>query len=331
MTDNNGLSEQATMVRNRLAKNAKRLSRWLRANDISTYRLYDADIPEYSAAVDVYKSGPQIYAVVQEYAAPKTISPELAQQRLNDIVAAVGSFLDIPLESVVIKSRQRQRGKEQYQKSDDPTGREFRVKEGAAQYRLNLHDYLDTGVFLDHRPMRRYMYEHARDKKVLNLFCYTATVSVQAALGGAKQTLSIDLSNTYLDWARRNFLLNKLAKRDHRLKKEDCLEWLAVKSKRPLAKYDLIFLDPPSFSNSKSMESVLDIQRDHAKLIRQSMRLLERDGTLIFSTNLRKFKLDESGLEKFTIEDYSAKSLDPDFERNTKIHQCYLIRFKAPE
>lgn len=329
VTPETTLSPAALMVQNRLVKNSKRLSRWIKQQQISAYRLYDADIPEYAAAVDVYQSGSYVHAVVQEYAAPKTIAADVAQQRLQDLVAAVGAFLAIPPASIAIKSRQRQRGKEQYQRAEDPIGREIRVKEGAAQYRLNLYDYLDTGVFLDHRPIRRYIYEHARDKRVLNLFCYTATASVQAALGGARETLSIDLSNTYLDWARRNFLLNKMAKNAHRLKRENCLEWLAYKSKRPHTKYDLIFLDPPSFSNSKSMDSVLDIQRDHVRLIRQSMRLLERGGTLIFSTNLRKFKLDRVQLNTFTIEDYCAQSLDPDFERNAKIHQCYLIRFTS--
>lgn len=174
--------------------------------------------------------------------------------------------------------------------------------------------------------MRRYMFERAAGKSVLNLFCYTASVSVQAALGGATESLSIDMSNTYLDWARRNFLSNKLDKSLHKLKREDCLTWLEEASGKRSKKYDLIFLDPPSFSNSKKMDSVLDVQRDHVMLIKQCMSLLRRSGELIFSNNLRSFNLDKDALAAYQIEDYHRQSLDLDFERNPRIHQCFLIR-----
>lgn len=318
-----------TMLLNRLKKNSKRLANWRKRQNISCYRLYDADIPEYAAAVDVYETEQhRVYAVVQEYAAPKSVDVQKAEQRFELMVQAVSQFLQLPTEAVFVKARQRQRGSQQYQRSDTPESNEWLVREGAARLRINLSDYLDTGVFLDHRPMRKYVYDNAKDKAVLNLFCYTASVSVQAALGGAKESLSIDMSNTYLDWARRNFLSNRLNKEAHKLKREDCLEWMAKPSRKFIRHYDLIFLDPPSFSNSKKMDEVLDIQRDHVKLVKQCMRLLKAGGELIFSNNLRSFKLDHEALSQYDISDYHKPSLDPDFERNARIHQCYLIRHK---
>jgi len=315
------------MLINRLKKNSKRMANWRKRQTITCYRLYDADIPEFAAAVDIYETEQQrINVVIQEYAPPKSVDPEKAKLRLDTLVAAVSEYLQLPESAVFVKARQRQRGSQQYEKAEAQDKNEWIVREGAARLRVNLNDYLDTGVFLDHRPMRRYVYEHAKGKKVLNLFCYTASVSVQAALGGAEETLSIDMSNTYLDWARRNFLSNKLDKKAHTLNRADCLEWLADPVRKHLKRYDMIFLDPPSFSNSKKMQSVLDIQRDHVKLIRQSMRLIRPDGVLIFSNNLRSFKLDEDALSMYAIENYHKPSLDPDFERNPRIHQCYLIR-----
>ncbi len=320
------LNANANMVFNRLVKNSKRLSKWRKKHAVNAYRLYDADIPEYAAAVDVYHVGQGVRAVVQEYAAPKSVEEEQAKTRLNDLVEAVAEHIGLPKNAIIVKARQRQKGKQQYEKSEQLLGHETLLQEGAGVYKVNLRDYLDTGVFLDHRPIRRYMYEHARDKKILNLFCYTATVSVQAALGGATETLSLDMSNTYLDWARRNFLQNKLDKKAHKLKRADCIEWLQEYSGKSSYKYDLIFLDPPSFSNSKRMESVLDIQRDHVMLIRKCMRMLNRGGVLIFSNNLRRFKLNEDELHHYSIENYTKASIDLDFERNTRIHHCFFIR-----
>ncbi len=195
------------------------------------------------------------------------------------------------------------------------------MSEGPALFWINLKDYLDTGLFLDHRPIRQFIRENAAGKRFLNLFCYTASASVQAALGGASSTLSIDLSNTYLDWARRNFLLNKMGGKNHRLKKADCIDYLDSKYE----KFDMIFLDPPTFSNSKSTANVLDIQRDHVALIRKAMKKLESGGLLIFSTNKLNFKLDEEVSKKYEIRDYTAASLGRDFQRQKKIHQTWLI------
>lgn len=315
------------MVLNRLQKNARKLNKWRKKQSVQMWRVYDADIPEFAAAIDIYDTEVGLFAVVQEYKAPKSVAEDIAASRLDDIVFATAAYMEQPVEDIIVKARERQRGTSQYSRKGSyfESSDEVIAREGDARLKLNLYDYVDTGIFLDHRPIRRWLYENSRDKKVLNLFCYTATVSVQAALGGASETLSIDMSNTYLDWARRNFLLNRLPKKPHRLLREDCLEWLELQSKRPKYEYDIIFLDPPSFSNSKRMASVLDIQQDHVKLIKQSMSLLKSDGVLIFSTNLRSFKLDQISLSMYAIEDITRASIDPDFERNTRIHQCFKI------
>ena len=321
-------SEGAKMVANRVKKNMSRLNSWLAQENIQCYRAYDADIPEYSAAVDVYQTDSGRFAVVQEYVAPKTVDPRKARHRLNELVTGVGLGLSLPRDAIIVKERDRQRGKNQYQVADKPESNQRRVTEGKASLEVNLEDYLDTGLFLDHRPIRREISKIANGKTFLNLFCYTAAVTVQAALGGAKKSLSLDMSNTYLDWAERNFIHNKIDQKRHKLDRVDCLEWLHFQSLVPDQKYDLIFLDPPSFSNSKRMENVLDIQRDHVKLIEQSMRLLADDGELIFSTNLRKFKLDGDALRVFDLKDDTQHSLDLDFQRNARIHQCWRIKHK---
>jgi len=223
----------------------------------------------------------------------------------------------------IVKARQRQRGASQYEKLGDAQGEELVVEEGPARLLVNLRDYLDTGLFLDHRPARRFIGAQCRDKRFLNLFCYTATVSVHAALGGASESLSIDMSNTYLDWARRNFRLNAVDTARHRLLRADCLQWLAEQRR---AQWDVIFLDPPSFSNSKRMREVLDVQRDHVDLIGHCMRLLVPGGMLLFSNNLRGFRLDPQLRRAFAVEDWQRPSLDPDFERNPRIHHCFLVR-----
>ena len=196
------------------------------------------------------------------------------------------------------------------------------MSEGAAKFEVNLVDYLDTGLFLDHRPVRQMMAKMAKGKSFLNLFCYTGAATVHAALGGAKSSLSIDMSNSYLDWASRNFSLNNMDAERHELLREDCLEWLA----KGEGEYDLIFLDPPTFSNSKKMDSVLDIQRDHPQLIQQAMGILAPGGTLVFSNNFRKFSMDNSMLEEYKVENITDKTLDPDFQRNRKIHNCWLLQ-----
>lgn len=321
MTDA-ALDEGGVMLANRLRKNLKHIGRWAQQKGIECYRLYDADMPEYSFAIDVYKDEQQVIrAHMQEYKAPASISEDDAAQRRKQAVIAVQNVLELPREKVAIKVRERQKGKQQYQPTERD-GEDIVVNEGDARLIVNLDKYLDTGLFLDHRPMRRYVHETAHGKDVLNLFCYTGSVTVQAALGGARHTVSVDLSRTYINWARRNLELNGLDLYQNELVELDCITYL----QKYRDKFDLIFLDPPTFSNSKSTDNVLDIQRDHAMLIDLCMKRLNAGGLLIFSNNMRRFKMDDAVAEQFDVQDYSAQSLDKDFERNTRIHQTWLIR-----
>jgi 23S rRNA (guanine2445-N2)-methyltransferase / 23S rRNA (guanine2069-N7)-methyltransferase len=323
-------SEGAQMVAARIRKNRARLKSWLKRSDISHYRVYDADIPEYSAAVDHYLlqnpgEEPESILVVQEYAAPAEIEEGKAKHRFNELCTGVQLAFDCGEEQIIRKTRQRQKGSAQYQKADEPSASEQIVREGQVQLLVNFKDYLDTGLFLDHRPIRRWIAENAKGKKFLNLFCYTAVPSLHAIAGGATESLSLDMSNTYLDWARRNYRLNNADIWKHMLKRVDCIDWLKqdIEDK---SLYDLILLDPPTFSNSKKMEGTLDIQRDQLMLVQASMKRLAEGGTLIFSNNLRRFRLDEKISETYAVEDFNAASLDPDFQRNARVHQCYLIR-----
>jgi 23S rRNA (guanine2445-N2)-methyltransferase / 23S rRNA (guanine2069-N7)-methyltransferase len=311
------LSEEAKMLFNRLQKNQRRLKGWLKKSAISCYRLYDADIPEYSAAIDIYEK----FIYVQEYAAPSTIEERVAKQRFETIKRAVKEFSGNEYKKVYYKERRRQKGDSQYQRLNEETSESIVVNEGRARFEVNLSDYLDTGLFLDHRPVRALLGEMTAGKSLLNLFCYTASATVQAALAGAKSSLSVDMSNTYLDWAQRNFELNSLSSSKHQLLRADCLKWLEEDSQT----FDVIFLDPPTFSNSKKMESVLDVQRDHPELIRQAMAKLNPEGTLVFSNNFRKFKLDELTSRQFNCKNITQQTLDTDFERNPRIHNVWLI------
>ncbi|NDL70662.1 bifunctional 23S rRNA (guanine(2069)-N(7))-methyltransferase RlmK/23S rRNA (guanine(2445)-N(2))-methyltransferase RlmL [Vreelandella alkaliphila] len=314
------VSENAQMFANRLAKNQKRLKKWLKKSGEACYRVYDADMPEYALAVDRY--GDRVH--VQEYAAPSSINPAQAQKRLFDALEVLPEALDVDPSKIYIKRRERQTGSAQYQKRD-ASGERFEVQEGDARLWVNLRDYLDTGLFLDHRPVRRLLNEMASGKRFLNLFCYTATATVQAALGGASDSVSVDMSNTYLDWARDNFALNKLDPRLHRVVRDDCFRWLETAN----AEFDLIFMDPPTFSNSKKMRDTLDVQRDHPRLVELAMARLARGGTLVFSNNQRRFKLDEALAERYVVEDITSRTFDPDFQRRTNLHHVFLLRHKA--
>ena len=307
------LSEGGQMFANRLQKNLKQLGKWAKRENIECYRLYDADMPEYALAVDMYGN----WVHVQEYAAPKSIDPDKAQARLLDALSAIPQALNLPPERIVIKRRERQVGKKQYERQDQQ-GRFMEVVEGGVKLLVNLTDYLDTGLFLDHRPMRMRIQKEAQDKRFLNLFCYTATASVHAAKGGAHTTTSVDLSKTYLDWARRNFALNGFSDK-HRLEQADVMKWL----EEARGEYDLIFIDPPTFSNSKRMEGVFDVQRDQVQLLDLAMARLAKNGVLYFSNNFRKFELDASLSERYHVEEITSKTLDPDFARNSKIHRAW--------
>lgn len=311
------LSEGGQMFANRLQKNLKQLGKWARREGVECYRLYDADMPEYALAVDLYRD----WVHVQEYAAPRSIDPDKAQARLLDALAAIPQALGVAQSRVAIKRRERQTGTKQYQRQA-AQGQFMEVSEGGVKLLVNLTDYLDTGLFLDHRPLRLRIQREAAGKRFLNLFCYTATATVHAAKGGARSTTSVDLSKTYLDWARRNLSLNGFSDK-HRLEQGDVMAWLGDDR----GEYDLIFIDPPTFSNSKRMEGVFDVQRDHVELLDLAMARLARGGVLYFSNNFRKFQLDESLVARYQVEEISAQTLDPDFARNPKIHRAW--RFTA--
>ncbi len=319
-------SEHAQGFANRLRKNLRHLSRWAAREGVYCWRVYDADLPDYALAIDLYHDLEGLRWIhAQEYAPPKTIDPLLAQRRLDEAMLVMQEILEVPPQRIALKRRERQRGKQQYEKQNSAS-RFLVIQEDRARLRINLWDYLDTGLFLDHRITRARFAERAKDGDVLNLFCYTASASVLAATHGARSTTSVDLSNTYLDWAAENLRLNDLQPgAKHRLIQADVRDWLQ-QAQRSKEHFDIIFLDPPSFSNSKRMEGVLDIQRDHVELIRDCMTLLRENGELIFSTNLRRFKLDHDALADLQIEDWNAATLPEDFKRNPRIHQCWRIR-----
>ncbi len=336
-------SEGAAMFANRLRKNLRHLGRWARRQGVTCYRVYDADLPDYALAVDLYQGEPPRQSApdtapgrwlhVQEYQAPASIDPARAEARLSEALAILAEELAIPLAQIYFKVRKRQKGAAQYTRQG--TQRVFHiVHEGALRFLVNFGDYLDTGLFLDHRPTRVLIGELAPGHDVLNLFCYTGSATVHAAAGGARSTTSIDLSRTYLDWTQRNLLLNHFTGPEHRRIQTDCLQWLEQAHTQP-QRYGLIFLDPPSFSNSKRMETSFDIQRDQATVLDQALRLLTPDGVLIFSTNRRQFKLDPAmtarlGQTDLHIEDLTRATLPRDFERGTPIHRCWRIHRATP-
>ena len=314
---------QAEMFANRLRKNLKKLAKWAKQHDVHCYRLYDADLPEYAVAVDVYQ-GEKTWVNVQEYESPKTIDPAKANQRLAGAMAEIPRVLAIPADQVFLKIRRKQKNTDQYEKQGD-SGHFHIVEEGGCQFWVNFEDYLDTGLFLDHRPMRLLIQQQAQGKRFLNLFAYTGSATVHAAIGGAASSVTVDMSNTYLDWAKRNFDLNGI-RGDHKLVRANCLQWLAEQAAaKILAPFDLIFLDPPTFSNSKKMDEAFDVQNDHVSLIRNASALLAPGGVLYFSTNFRRFKLDHDALAGLQIEDISASTIAEDFARDAKIHYCWRI------
>ena len=312
-------TEIAADFANRLRKNVRKFDKWAKQEEVDCYRIYDADLPEYNVAIDRYADK----VVIQEYAPPKTVDQQKARQRLFDIINATLAVLELPSSKLVLKVRERQKGKNQYEKLAQKN-ESFLVHEYNAQFWVNLTDYLDTGLFLDHRLARRMLGQMSKGKDFLNLFCYTGSASVHAGLGGAKTTTSVDMSRTYLEWAERNLSVNKLTGRNHRLIQADCLNWLAHTDEQ----FDLIFIDPPTFSNSKRMDVSFDVQRDHLELMKHLKRLLRLQGTIMFSNNKRGFKMDVDGLAALglTAQDITEKTLSPDFARNRQIHNCWLVR-----
>lgn len=318
---------------NRLRKNHKHIRRWAAREQVENYRLYDADLPEYASAIDIYQTQGEdasTYAIIQEYAPPASVPESKAEQRLRETLVAVCEVLEIPPSQARLKTRARQRGKEQYKKQDDKHQLHIVQEHGlAASVKLfvNFDDYLDTGLFLDHAPIRRQIQQDAKGKHMLNLFCYTASASVHAAAAGAASTTSVDLSKTYLEWAERNFTVNGLSSSNNYLTRSDVGKWIKDACDDG-ARYDLIFCDPPSFSNSKRMDDDFDVQNDHVALIEGCVELLAHGGKLIFSCNRRGFKLDDSITERFGVTDITHKTLAEDFKNKTgkPIHVCFEIR-----
>lgn len=320
------LSESAQMVANRLRKNLDRLARWRKREGVTCFRAYDADLPEYAAAIDVYvgREPPHdTYLHVQEYQAPKSVPEEDARRRFGELVRAAGAMFELPRERIALKTRRRGKGGSKYG-VHDRRGQQLVVDEDGLAFEVNLFDYLDTGLFLDHRPARRMLREAAQDKRFLNLFCYTASATVHAAAGGASGTTSVDLSATYLEWAARNLALNGFSGARHRLVQADVMRWLAAER----AEYDLIFCDPPTFSNSARAED-FDVQRAHAELIDLCMARLVRSGLLLFSTNAQRFRLDDSLAGRYVVREFGKQALPPDFERNPKIHRVFAISHRG--
>lgn len=310
-------SPEAEMFANRLRKNLRRLNSWAKAQQVTCYRVYDADLPEFALAIDYYE---QTWIHVQEYAAPSSIAPEKAAARVQAALDVIPSVLSVPPQNVFLKRRQRQRGPAQYQKFAT-RDRYFEVHEGPLAFFVNFTDYLDTGLFLDHRLTRSLIGSLTKGKTFLNLFSYTGTATVYAAHAGAVASLSIDSSKSYTEWARKNFRRNRVDETKHKLLQEDCLAWLNSCNDR----FEVIFIDPPTFSNSKMRTDVLDVQRDQLFLIDSVMNHLTPEGVCLFTVNSRKFKLDDALQSRYQVTDLTAQTIPKDFERNQKIHRCFKI------
>jgi 23S rRNA G2445 N2-methylase RlmL/23S rRNA G2069 N7-methylase RlmK/C1962 C5-methylase RlmI len=363
----------AQMFANRLAKNLKKQQPWADRSGIFCYRLYDADMPEYAFAIDVYRTlaeassadaaGPRAptrgslaptpagassaapvhrstsqssaagaetltWLYVQEYAAPSEIELEAVRRRRGEALSTLADVTGVDPDRIRIRTRRKTKRGDQYSKVQDRSDYHVVLEDGL-KFLVNFDDYLDTGLFLDHRKTRARLRAAAAGKRFLNLFAYTCTASVYAAAGGAASTTSVDMSNTYLNWAQRNFELNGLGPDRNGLVQADCRVWLEDTAARSRERYDLVFIDPPTFSNSKRMEGVLDVDRDHPILIDGCARLLAPGGLIVFSTNSQRFRLDESMTRRYDVVDISTKTLPHDFERNPRIHRCFEVRAKA--
>lgn len=310
------------MIENRLRKNLKSRSSFLKQENTNCFRLYELDIPEYPFIVDIYGD----FAVVWPKLNPKL--DKNPKEKISEITKAIEKVFSMNQKNIFIKERQRKKGKEQYEKLFNYQGKNTvttLVQENGIQFQVNLSDYLDCGLFMDHRPLRKNISKmKGAGKTFLNIFSYTCSVSVVAALASFKTT-SVDLSNTYLNWGKENFSLNNLKIKDHQFIKESALDYL---SKEQENQFDLIFLDPPTFSNSKSMEKTFEVEKDQKYLISHCMKLLKQDGVLYFSNNKTTFQLLKSINENFAVKDISLKSIPNDF-RNKKVHHLFEIRHQS--
>jgi len=299
---------------NRLSKNLRKLFKWAKREKIACLRVYDRDLPEFNLSVDLYGK----WVHVQEYAPPSQVDKNLAAKRFKLALALIREVLMVPRERVFIKTRRRQKGKSQYQKQ----GRQQQmhvVREEDCYLLINFKDYLDTGLFLDHRPLRKRIGRLAAGKRFLNLYSYTGAATIHAAIGKAVSTTSVDLSAAYLRWCRLNLALNGFGGPAHEIIQADCLTWLAENRNQ----YDLVLVDPPTFSNTKKKNRSFDIQNDHTRLLQLVMPRVAPGGLLFFSTNFRRFQLAPDFSEKFKFKDISPATIPPDFKRNSRVHKCW--------
>ncbi|MFZ4544220.1 MAG: class I SAM-dependent methyltransferase [Saprospiraceae bacterium] len=307
------------MFANRLAKMYKHITKWARRKGISCYRIYDHDIPQFPFAIDRYDT----CLYISEYETGYYMEPEEREEWFNRCITAIALQTETTIDKIFFKTRKQQKGKTQYEKTGAEEHFEMVVQENGLKFKINLSDYLDTGLFLDHRPLRELVKIQAKDKNVLNLFAYTGSFSVYAASGEAALVVTIDLSATYLNWAVDNLELNGLYDPEkHYFVQDDVKVWLQEPPDH--TKFDIIIMDPPTFSNSKRMTDVLDIQRDHVELINQALDILNPGGRLYFSTNFRRFKMDAPSIKSTKIKDITAMSIPEDF-RDKKIHFCFQI------
>ncbi|MBO4352520.1 MAG: class I SAM-dependent methyltransferase [Eggerthellaceae bacterium] len=315
----------------RLRKVFKERRKWAAGEGITCYRIYDADLSDYSVAIDVYTGAGDArgntYLRIAEYAPPASVDPEKAQRRFDDVLAIAPVVCSVRPDHVFAKTRMHDKGGAQYRNAGQ-RAYVTQVQEAGHLFEVDLASRLDTGLFLDHRLTRALIGERAEGTRFCNLFAYTGTASVYAAAGGAASTTTVDLSQTYLEWAERNMRANGFAGREHRYVRRDVMRWLNEARERG-ERFDLMFVDPPTFSNSKAMgKRTWDVQRDHVELLIGVSRLLARGGEAVFSCNLRTFKPNVDELEKYgvQIQDITADTIPEDFARNPRIHKCYLVK-----
>lgn len=304
---------------NRIRKNWDHLRPWAEKNAISCFRLYDADLPEYNLAIDIYEG----WVHIQEYAPPKTIKPEKSSERFNTGLQVMRELFSLERSQLFIKTRTQQKGKKQYQKKKGG-GKLFEVHEGGASFLVNFTHYLDTGLFLDHRKTRARIGELAQGKTFLNLFGYTGSATVYAAMHGATSTTTVDVSENYLSRTQANLSLNGYGGSLHTIVESDCMEWL----KKERQRYGLIFVDPPTFSNARHKERIFSIQDDHEELLRLAMARLSQNGLLLFSTNYRKFSLSDHLYQDFEILEITDQTLPRDFKQKGRIHCTFEFRHR---
>lgn len=318
------IERNAEAFANRLQKNFRHLKKWAKREGVSCWRVYDRDLHDYNVAVDLYEK----WVHVQEYERPPKIDDARAQARLDLVMQTIPGVLGVTPEDCFLKVRRRQKGGSQYEKLDE-RGELHEVHENGHVFLVNFTDYLDTGLFLDHRITRKMLGEMSKGKSFLNLFAYTASATVYAAKGGATSTTTVDMSNTYLEWAAKNFEANGISEGpQHELLRADCTVWIPAggASRRH---WDVIFLDPPTFSTSKKMEGTFDVQRDHVPLLRSTAKLLARNGVLLFSNNFRRFEIDAGAMPELVVEDITRRTIPEDFKRHDGIHHAFLIRARG--